>query len=649
MKKILFFSFMLCVSFVLSGQEADNSIVNSYFRIDDRDFESKLFFLENGNLVLKPVERDIYSTRGPILGRYIQQKDRILLAPSRRDGFFEVASRQNPEVKKGKVRLTFKLGTDIDEMYYVFQHDTLTDESALIAFEEVIEPETMHQNYVIEKEYQRTLILKKGDGRDQFIMAYQIPEVVNDLYIEYFGLYKESAMLYLFNIEHEPNSNELWLKYNTRGEDEELPVKGYYIRPVNEEDYLGVSFPSDELLNGYSYLDPENFYYYRKPYNYEPEEINDDSDESDVEEAIVEEVTENKQLTDKERYGLICHNKTILEPLIRAQGKKSKQAAETYFTNIFKAKEDRYTDYNSAWNYFCDERINNDTSTICPSYEELNELLNIYAENELKRNKFDTLTAKIIYRFYSEIYRCNDLMPAKFPASVRYLIKYSGAMSEYGLGKSDNSKNIWYIMETLLHCIDFSDDNEIERIYTEAMQLTPAYRDFLIMDYNAMYNRGSYKLFADYLKTFEGWDIKKYREHNEFLEKLESSYYEQYYMRKQGHPIGFCGELSWLMNRIASDIYKDSWQEKSLYLNKAVEWARLSTELCAPVMLAEYLDTYACLLYQTGEKEKAFQIAALALNSVTEEQQEEFIARKIKVNYELIRLDRLRPEKAWLE
>ena len=648
MKKILFLNFILCATFVLSGQETHNSIINSYFRIDDRNFESKLLFLDNGNLVLKAVEKEIYSTREPLIGRYIQQKDRILLAPSRRDAFFEVACRQNPEIKKNKVRLTFKLGSDIQDMYYAFQNDTLSEKSVLTAFEDVVEPSVTSHNYVIEKDYQTTLILKKTDGRDQFILTYPIPEDANDLYIEYFGFYKESAMLYLFSVEHEPYSNELTLKYNMRGEDEEPPVKAHYIRPVTEDDYVGLNFPSDGLLNDYAYLDPIDFYYYKEPYKYEEDTIDESSD---IEYAVdtTEEEPKNKQLTNKERYDLIYYNKTKLEPIIRAQGKKSKQAAEEYFTNIFKAKEDKYIDYNYVWNSFCDEVFNNDTSDICPSSETLMELLNIYAENELKRNKFDTIAAKIVYRYYSEIYYCYDLMPTDLSASVRYLIKYSGAMSEFGLGKSDNSKSLWYVMQTLLHCMDSSDDQKTEQVYTEAMQLSPEYRDLLIMDYNSMFNRWNYKLFADYLKTFEGWDIKKYRKHDDFLKILEPSYYEQYYTRRKGHPISFCGELSWLMNRVAADIYKDSWHEKSPYLDKAVEWARLSVDLCAPTVLAEYLDTYACLLFQTGEKEKALQMADLAVNSITEEQQNEFAARKIKVNYELIKQNRLTSEKRWLE
>lgn len=647
MKKILLLIYILSASFVLYGQDANLSIENTYFRITDRDFESQLFFLDNGNLILKPIVKDIYSRREPLLGRYIRQADQILLAPLHRQGFFEVAYRHNQDVKKNKVRLTFKLAPDAEEMYYAFQNDTLTDDSSLTALVDLIkEPKHTFQDITVEKDYCSTLILKKTDGRDQFVMTYEIPADANDVYIDYFGFYGESAMLYLFNVKHDDGSNELTLNYNMRGEEQEPPVQAYYIRPVAEEDYSGIIFPPNELQYGYSYLDPSDFYYYKKSYEDELEASIEEPD-NDYEEEIVEEPIVNKNMTDKERRELLHYNKTTLEPIIRSKGKPAKKAAEEYFLNVLKVKENKYTDYNNAWTFLCNDLFDDDTSEICPSTGKLDELLNIYAENELRSNKFDTLAARIIYRYYSEIYYCNELMPAQLPASVHYFMKYAKAMHNFGLSKADESKGVWYMMETLIQCIDMSDNTEKEQVYKEILQLAPDYSDFLMLSFSHMVDWNS-DMLVEYLNRFKGWDLQKFREHNEYLKKLEPSYYGNYSMRKNGHPVGFCGELGWLLNRVATDIYMDSWREKSPYLANAVEWAGLSTEMCAPSMLPEYLDTYACLLYQTGEKAKALEMSNLALKSLTEEQHGQFISRMIKVNNELIKQNRLTSEQAWL-
>lgn len=640
MKKILFLTIIISVSSVLSGQEIKSSIENSYFRIDDKYFESQLLFLDSGNMILRSNDKEIYSKREPLRGRYIQQKDRIMLAPSRRDAFFEVAYRQNPEVKKGKVQLVFNLQPDDKEMYYAFQNDTLTDETTLVALEELIESRKHSSSKItIESDYYNTLILKKTDGQDQFFMTYMIPEDANELYIEYFGLYSESSMLYLLSVHQEPNSNELILRYNIKGE-EEPPVIAHYIRSVSHEDFEGISFPSDKLLYGYTYLDPVDFYYLRKEY---------ESDSNDYEEVIADievEKEKEKKFTDKDRWDLLHYNKTKLVPLIMGKGKQAKKAAEEYFTNIFRVIGGSYNDYSNRWYYFSNS-FNNDTTDICPLQEELEDLLNIYAEIELKNQKLDTTAVKIIYRFYTELYYCNESMPADLPASVRYFMKSAGSIAEMGL-KTDDSKSIWYTIETLLQCVNYSDKAETGQVYKEVMQLAPAYRDFLIMDYNSMYNRWDYNLFAAYFAAYKEWDIPQFRAHDNFLKKVEADT-ETSFLRNNEHPIRFCGDFAWLLNRVAADIYRDSWKEKSPYLNDAVEWAGLSVRLCMPSELPQYLDTYACLLYQTGEKEKAYQMAHIALNSLTREQQDEFIGEKIRINYELIKQNRLTSEQAWLE
>lgn len=89
-------------------------------------------------------------------------------------------------------------------------------------------------------------------------------------------------------------------------------------------------------------------------------------------------------------------------------------------------------------------------------------------------------------------------------------------------------------------------------------------------------------------------------------------------------------------------------ERKSDYLDDAVEWARLATEICIPDLLSEYLNTYACLLYQTDRRDEAVRIAEIAVRSLTEEQKKGFMGQKVRVDYELMKKGRLTSEQEWI-
>lgn len=649
MKKIVFSIVALCLSFVLFGQhkETGYSISNTYYRINDASFDMNmgLFFLDS-TLVLKSFEDGEFSKSDILTGRYIRQSDRYLLAPLHQTALFDVTCRQNPEVKKGKVRLTFDLGNDTEELYYAFRNDTLPEQSDKIPLDELI---GQKRKYVVEQDAQTFLILEKKDGRDLFTLTYQIPDDANDLYIEYLGIDNKAMILYLFNVRHSTNPNELMIDFNVHDKDDVPPlIQAHYIRPVNESDTRNISIPFNyDLQGGYRYLDPVDFLYSKKPYDFEYSDYAYDDD--DEEEETEKESGAKVSFTNADRWQLLHYNKTKLEPQIRANGKQVKQTAEDYFANAFKAKGDRYKNYGGGWYYFCEE-FNSDTTDICPSSETLRELLDIYAEQELKRNKFDITAASIIYRYYTECFNDYDMLPVQLPASFLYFVKYAGVINEHGLyrlNSQEGTSTIWDTIRTLFRSVDTLNERDIYNMFEELSHLSPAYRDFLVFYYYSRYSL-DYSMLTDYMATFKGWGIQQFRAHDEYLKRLEPGAYDDY-LEQRDHPIGFCSALSGLLNEAAEMAYRNSWQSESSYQKEVLEWARLSTELCVPSNLPDYLDTYARLLYQSGDKEKALQIIELALRSLNEVQADQFTGEKIRINYELIKQKNLLPDRAWLE